>query len=72
VNWQYDWKCICEHYVKISRKRNEWLDVAMRLSNLTKMLDARLIEMTCMRSELAKMIKMDWWTQCEIYNQYEW
>ena len=36
------------------------------------MLDARLIEMTCMRSELAKMIKMDWQTQCEIYDQYEW
>ncbi len=60
VNWQYDWECICKHCVKISRIRNGWLDAAVRLSNLAKMLDARLIEVTCIRCELAKMIKMDW------------
>ncbi len=72
MNWQYDWECICKHWVKILRIRNEWLDVAVRLSNLTKILDARLIVVTCMRSKLVKMIKMDWWIQCEVYDQYKW
>ncbi len=72
INWQYDWECIYEHCVKISRMRNEWLDVAMRLSDLIKMLDARLIKITCTRSELAKRIRMYWQTWCEIYSQYKW
>jgi len=60
VNWQYNWECIHRHCVKISRIRNGWLDVIMRLSDLAKMLDARVIEVTCMRSELAKRIRMYW------------
>ena len=68
VNWQYDWECICGHCVKISRMRDEWIDVAVRLSDLIKMLDARLIKITCIRPELAKKFRMNWWTQCEIYD----